>query len=866
MITAVSAQAGPALDSGKSGDRIIIEREILRATDFRDRKSYYPREIGLALSGGGARGIAQIGVLKAFKESELDIAYIAGTSMGSIIGGLYASGYSADEIEELIEDVDFSSLFSDSPRRQSLFMTQREERDRYLFSIRFDGLKPYIPRALTVGHRLSSYLTDLTIRADYSSGGDFDNLPIPFRAVTTDIGNGMEVVIDGGNLADAMRASMAFPLALTPVERDGRYLMDGGIVDPLPVGVCRSMGADYVVAVNTVSTLMPVEKVDDPVDIANQVTTIMTQDALARQLGQADYIIQPTMNGLETFDFKNLDTLVANGYRAGKRAAEAIKSDLSAIGPHDGIKIVSIEASGQGRDVVGLVERFPLRPGQWCRRTGISQALDFADQAMEFWQLTAVIEKVENGYRLVLDGRTNRPARDIRYRFRGNTVLSDSVLTELFPKDDNVLSLHAVKTAADSAILLLHEKGYDLAHIRSIGYDHEAAIVTVDFDEGLLDYVDIRGNDRTRSWIIKANYPLRPGEPFDICKSEKGLANIYGTGFFDHVGLDLRPTDSGVHLTINVKEKPFTQARFGAHWDDEYQAEMFAELLDDNVLGAGFQALGHVHLSSRRYKYFLSIKADRLSRTLITAQAKFYYNRLHRRLFQESGAPEGYRIENRLGWSILVGQQIARLGIINFEYRLEDIDTRLTLTDLEREHVLSVFALKSTVETLNKYPYPDYGHRQDISVEFTGKWLGGTFGEYTKISGMIEGYAPIGNYINFHPRVSAGISTADLPGIEKYFIGGMYNFSGYRTDQLAGDKFFLINSQFRIKFPYRIYLLGNFDWGNVFDDYEHIKIQDFRVGWGGAVSVDTPLGPFDFGAGKADDTDWRLYLNLGLRF
>jgi outer membrane protein assembly factor BamA len=423
-----------------------------------------------------------------------------------------------------------------------------------------------------------------------------------------------------------------------------------------------------------------------------------------------------------------------------------------------------------------------------------------------------------------------------------------------------------VKSAADSVISLFHKSGYDLAYVNSIEYQHETGRGIITIDEGLLDYVDIRGNERTRSWIIKANYPLRPGEPFDTRKSERGLANIYGTGYFEQVSLDIQPIGRGAHLTINVKEKKFTRLRFGAHWDDEYQSEMFVELLDDNIFGAGIQALTHARISSRRNRYYLSLKADRLSRTLITAQTRFYFSRLRRRLFQVDGAPSGYRVEDRLGWSILVGQQIARLGAIDFEYRIEDIHTRLTLTDQERDDFLSAFAIRSTTETFNKFPYPDKGYKQDLVVDFVGKGLGGTYNEYTKIYGSVEAYWPIGNYINFHPRIAAGISTANMPDVEKFYLGGLYNFSGYRTDQLGGDKFSVANLQVRIKLPYRFYLMGNLDYGNVYDDYENIKIKDFRKGWGAAISIDSPLGPIDFGGGKAEDMPWRLYLNVGLRF
>ncbi|MCK5125937.1 MAG: patatin-like phospholipase family protein [candidate division Zixibacteria bacterium] len=850
-------------------ETIVITRDTIDIHKIQAQNRYYPRSIGLALSGGGARGLSQIGVLKAFDEAGIKPDYITGTSMGSIIGGLYSTGYSASELENIVKEIDFSSLFSDSRQRQAMFITQREERDRYLFSIRFDGLKPYIPQALAAGQRLTTFLTELTIRANYICGGNFDNLPIPYRAIATDIGRGEVVYIDHGNIANAMRASMAFPLAFTAVDFEGKSLMDGGITMPVGVDICRDMGAEFVIAVNTSSALLPVDEINNPVDVANQVTSIMQKEVLAKQLSHADYVITPEMNGIANFDMYRQDSLIAIGYRAGRKALVEIDRLLGDIsGDTLGVNsVVIIVPKKPDKDIEDVIKNVPASINRYINSELISDALAYADQRKIFNRMEIKITSEPDQVTVQVSGRKNHPAHLINYRFMGNTVIPDSILCQFFPTSlDSILSLSEVHQAAEKVVSAYRKAGYDLAFVKQIIYNHDDKTVSIEFNEGLLKTVDIRGNERTRSWIIKANYPMRPGEPFDTHKSDKGIENIYGTGFFEHVSLDIQPAQSGVKLTINVKEKKFTQIRIGSHWDDEYQAEIFMEILDDNVFGAGIQTLAHAMLSSHRHNYYLSFKVDRLSRTLLTAKTRFYFSRLRRRLFQPSGAPNGIRVENRMGWAIQAGQQISRLGTINFEYRLEDIKNEFTNIDLTENHVLSTFAIKSTVETYNKFPYPDYGHRQDMYLEFSGKWLGGTFDEYTKVYSSIEAFWPLGKYINLHPKFSLGISTADLPEIEKFYIGGMYNFSGFRTEQLTGDKYFVSNMQVRIKLPYRFYLMGNFDYGNIYNDFEFIKIKDFRRGFGIAISLDSPFGPCDFGYGKADDNPHRFYLNIGLRF
>lgn len=256
-------------------------------------EKYDNSSIALAISGGGARGLTTIGILKAFEEKNLNIGAIAGVSMGGIIGGLYASGYSPEELEKITDQLAFDSLFSNTPERKTMFLTQRAEQGRHLFSIRLNHWKPVIPKELTKGQKITSLLTSLTTKANYKSGGDFSKLPIPFRTSATDIISGKEIILDHGSLAEAMRATMAFPLAFSPVEKDGYFLMDGGMLNPIPVDMARSISGtvDFVVAINTASNLLAGHELLSPVDIANQVTSIMTADKLKSQLAQADYII-----------------------------------------------------------------------------------------------------------------------------------------------------------------------------------------------------------------------------------------------------------------------------------------------------------------------------------------------------------------------------------------------------------------------------------------------------------------------------------------------------------------------------------------------------------------------------------------------
>ncbi len=213
-------------------------------------------KIGLALGGGGARGTAHIGVIRALEQMHIPIDYVAGTSMGSIIGGLYSCGYTPDQMEKLIGSIPWDTLFRDAPERKDQSFRQKEDDFEHLIPFEFGlNLKKgglLLPPGLIAGSKLGFVLESATLPC--SSVTDFSQLRIPFRAVATDIQTGKPYVMSKGNLARVIRASMAIPAGFTPVEIDGHMLIDGGESENLPVQTVLAMGADIVIAVNVGSS------------------------------------------------------------------------------------------------------------------------------------------------------------------------------------------------------------------------------------------------------------------------------------------------------------------------------------------------------------------------------------------------------------------------------------------------------------------------------------------------------------------------------------------------------------------------------------------------------------------------------------
>ncbi|HMC82169.1 MAG TPA: patatin-like phospholipase family protein, partial [Candidatus Polarisedimenticolia bacterium] len=257
--------------------------------------------IGLALSGGGARGLAHIGVLKALEELHVRVDRVAGTSMGAVVGSLLACGYNASEIESILLEVDWSEIFRNAAPRSRVALLGRQESSRYLVSLPMKGFRVQVPAGVTEGEKVTSLLSLLTATAE--DGGSFDELPIPFRAVATDLGTGERVVLDSGNLAEAIRASLAVPLLFTPIELKGRLLVDGGLTDNFPTDVARGMGSDLVIGSDVTTPLRGPEELTSPLAVGDQALSLQVVASTRGRRELADAVILPDLPGVLPTDF-----------------------------------------------------------------------------------------------------------------------------------------------------------------------------------------------------------------------------------------------------------------------------------------------------------------------------------------------------------------------------------------------------------------------------------------------------------------------------------------------------------------------------------------------------------------------------------
>ena len=292
---------------------------------------FHRPRIGLVLSGGGARGAAHVGVIQALEEMHIPIDAVAGTSMGAVVGGLYAAGLSGTEIAQVFDALDWQDMLRDrAPRRDLVY--RRKQDDRVFLARGALGVSAtdgvLLPLGLIQGQKITQVLRTATMRvADVQ---DFDRLPTPFRALATDLETGDAAVLKSGDLATVLRASMSAPGVLAPVEIGGRLLVDGGLVDNLPVSLARDMGVDILIAVDVSFPLARRDGLESPLDVTNQMIGIMLRRgtrASRAQLSDRDILIEPDLGRMTTVEFSRVPQVMM----AGESAVDPVRTRLSAL-------------------------------------------------------------------------------------------------------------------------------------------------------------------------------------------------------------------------------------------------------------------------------------------------------------------------------------------------------------------------------------------------------------------------------------------------------------------------------------------------------------------------------------------------------
>ena len=769
--------------------------------------------VALVLTGGGARGAAQVGAIKQLEQMGIIPTIVVGSSIGAVVGGLYSAGYSGDELDSIFRNVDWEQVtsFSDDTKRETLFFSQKAEDDRSILKLRFRDFTFLPPQSLGGSARFSSILQDLLWRSPFNSIADFDQLRFRFRPVATDLVKGTWVALTSGNLATAIQASATFPLRYAPVRVDSSILVDGGLVANVPIEAAQRLRPDVIIVVNTVSDYLPSDKLDNALDVADQALTAAMKQRDSINLLQADIVITPELEGISTFDFSKIEQSIAAGQTATRDLAARIQAAIQRA------RIRATAADIAADTLAGQSDR----------------------------------DAVSN---LIL---TVNPVSSAP--LRSNPTL-DSLFKEM---SGRTWSEHFARYWRWTLLRELHITGWPFAYIRAMAYDSSHQELTLVVDPGTIRGVYIDSKRPVRHSDVIREFSFDTGERIKIEDLSTTVDRLRASDLFSDVDLSLVPApDSGIDVLVGATDRGNQMLRLGVRIDNERYLQGSVDFIHQNLSNSGLRIGLHGMLSPRIGEGSLTLEMPRIMNTLWTASLKSYYSFRHAWMYQDDIANSRADItrdrvneysEDRAGVRLSAGRQLERNGVILGELRYEvqryrDLDTR------PRPKFQPLTTLRAVVrwDDRDRIAFATKGRVIDLSFESSILQYSNGL-SFTKFYAKASSVIGIGAFA-VTPSVYIGAADQSLPGPELFSLGGQELFFGMRQDEERGRQIALGNLDVRYRLPIDIlfptYVSIRYDLGAVWTKPELIKFSAFQHGVGTTLGFDTPIGPALLSVGK----------------
>lgn len=818
-----------------------------------------------------------MGVLKALEKYHIPIDLIVGTSIGSLVGGLYASGYSAEQLQTVVDTTNWSEVlsFADEADRTDLFVGQKQAADRNLLTIRFDGLTPVIPSSLSNGQRLTTFINQLTLQGIYHPNRSFDDLKIPFRAVSTDLVSGKRVVLSSGNFAEAIRASISIPLLFSPIKRDSMELTDGGLISNIPVEVASEMNMDIIIAVDVSSPLLNVHELNAPWEIADQIINIMAQLPNKQSLEKATVVIKPDLGGHLASDFSGLDSLIKSGEAAATAMMPAL---LDSIQKKQSIDYFS------GPDVDQLSFKISYVSFQGSDFPRNVKADLSALTTREKVTISLIKEKVSSLYSLgsYRDAYAEVTLRDstatvkfvdvpnpeiLSVEITGDSVIAKEDLLPLVNQLKNkAANSDSTQSALDGILALYRDRGYSLARIQSVQLDSSQGILRIAIDEGVIYHLTVEGTTKSRDWVIRRELPFTVGDIFTVSNAQQAITNLMATNLFDQVLIDVRYIGDKSDIVIKATEKKSELAGVGLRIDNERGVQPTLELRDENFLGAATELGAYFGGGLRNRKYLVEFKANRIFNSYYTFNLNSFYDLKDIYTYDNDPSIQSPTSFNRVrvgeyrqvedGGSFSLGSQVERLGNVTAEYRL-GLDQILSLSGRgysTDKFTLQTLKLSSTIDTQDQFPFPRSGSLMNVSWETASSIGAGEIG-YSKLFFSYEWFSTYFGGQTLHPKIVFGFGDQTLPLSQQFYLGGEDSFYGLNEDDSRGRQVFVINVEYRALLPVKIFwdtsFSARYDFGSIWPQQQNISLRDLHHGIGAGFAVDTPAGKASFSVGRS---------------
>jgi len=825
-------------------------------------------KVSLVLSGGGSRAIVSLGVIKALVENQIPIESIVGTSMGSILGGLYASGYSIEELDSIITSIDWSYFYSaKETRRNELYLDQKITEDLALITLDIDGLNPVLPTAFNSGQRFQNFLNNYTINAPIHPYNSFDELKYRFRAVSTDLTSGEMIILEKGSLSQALRASSSVTFLLDPVEVDSMLLVDGGLVANVPTKAAKQIGNDFIIAVNMTSNLRKRDDLDTPLKVADQIVSIPMNLVTEQNLKLADVVITPELGNWESDNFSSLDSLIEIGYKTTLNKIDEILhgikeyqishitdslvtfKNLKPFNPNSDIenkvanKFIGVDSVSNKEIVLEICNEY--LSGKY---EDISTSLFFSDDTA-FIKMDVILKPKINEVELV--GISNDRKGNIESILK--PVIDDYYC-------NNNLVGYLIKVQA-----FYRDIGFPFAEIEKINFDNETHKLTISIDEGIVDLIVVNGNERSTTPLILRELEIKEGEYLTSKNLSQSLENLRTTGLFNSVDINIQKNTDINILKVNVEDKLTSVARLGLKIDNERYLQPSIDIRNENLFGSGTE-LGVYFLGGlRNQQIIIEHKANRIFNTYLTYKIKGYFDSNDIYTYKDdpsvssnafSRSNNGEYRQELLGTSVGVGTQTGKFGNLIAEFRYERNKVYNLTNKVINPYTFNIATLRFSmrIDTQDKYPYPLSGVLLHTYYETAQQFLGGDE-SYLKYALLYKGYFSLNSNNTIIPKFEIGFADETLPLSQQFFFGGKSSFWGFRENEYRGRQIIIGGLTYRYKLPFKIlfdtYFSCLYNLGSIWEREQEMKLKNFKHAVGIMASWDTPLGPVDLGVGRS---------------
>ncbi len=828
----------------------IAQQKEITITD----EDIKPRLV-LVLSGGGARGFSQIGFISEMEKAGIAPYAIIGTSIGSIVGGLYSSGYSVRELDSIAVNTNWDEIFSlsSNEERQGYFLDQKLINDRSIVNLRFKGLDFEVPRAISVGSQYSGFLQELIWNSLYQANGDFSNLKFPFIAIATDLVKGQSVLQRKGDLLTAIKASSTIPLRYTPITLDSMVLVDGGLLNNIPVKEAKVFSPQMTIAINSTSELLEKNELDKPWNIADQAVSILInkfnqEDTL--NLPENTWIITPEIGKHKNDNFSGIDSLITLGARSFLENKDFfVNKYLNQKASNLKLKLDSLNISKliyKNREISSDSYLLEIISDKEFQKYGVLNLNIVGNTAY----LTSSNNYLQN-FSIQLIGAISQE----------KIVSLEKELFLSIKKYEGYLYSNKTKVNISEAILkLLRKKEYSFASIRSLSYNNGNLKLEVDL--GTLNEIIVKGNNETQNYLILREIGLTKNEVIKAKNLIEIYDNLNATGLFSNVSVSLeRNTENKINAIINVEERGKNTIRISAKLDNMRYTQANVDIGSENIGPIGGNLGLRIAGGQRNFLAALNISNYRVLTSNFTYEMSMFYKQrdvwlVNRTILSNKRFDtdiEGSETEIKTGLLLSVGSQLERFGKVSLGLRHEfqkiyNVDSTSNFPFIR----FTNFFAQTIIDNRNSSYFPTSGSNFGLRFETAIDPQSNT--SFTKFNFNFQSSLST-DMVTITPSLIFGFADRTMPRSEFFSIGGQRNFFGNYEDEQRGRQLLVANLELRTKLPFKIffdtYLSARYDLGRVWENQEVIKFETLLHGVGSELTFDTPIGPAKFGLGRS---------------